>query len=158
MPAAPAPAPVATAISNDPIDRIVAGLPVADSPRVTRTAEAETPPAPAAPPVNEESRVRAVLARYESAYSDLNATGAQAVWPGVDERSLTRAFESLESQRVTLGRCSVSLDGASARAECRGNVTYTPKVGGGVQTQARQWRFDLVNTNGNWQITRADAR
>ena len=103
--------------------------------------------------------MRAVLARYESAYSELNASGAQAVWPGVDERSLTRAFESLESQRVTLGRCSVALDGGTiARAECRGNVTYTPKVGGGVQTQARQWRFELANTNGNWQITRAEAR
>jgi hypothetical protein len=49
--------------------------------------------------VDEHAAVRATLGRYESAYSDLNTAAAHAVWPGVDERALARAFDSLSSQR-----------------------------------------------------------
>ena len=113
-------------------------------------------PAPAPPP--DEAGVRAALSRYESAYSSLNASAAHTIYPGVDERSLERAFESLDSQRVSLGRCSISMNGARAQATCQGSATWTPKVGGGTQHSARTWRFDLANTNGAWTITRADAR
>ncbi len=113
---------------------------------------------PENPAALEEPRVRAVLSRYEAAYSGLNAAAAQAVWPAVDERSLSRAFDTLQSQQVSLGRCSVQVEGATASASCSGSITWTPKVGGGSQTAARQWRFQLHNGNGQWQITRAEVR
>jgi len=108
--------------------------------------------------VNEEPRVRAVLARYEAAYSALNASAAQEVWPAVDQRSLARAFDTLHSQQVSLGQCSVQVQGETASATCDGTITWTPKVGGGSQSAGRQWRFQLHNGNGAWQITRAEVR
>jgi hypothetical protein len=102
--------------------------------------------------------VRAVLARYEAAYSGLDAAAARAVWPGVDERALARAFDGLQSQRLSLGRCDVLVTGLTARADCAGSASWTPKVGGGGRTQARRWRFELQNAGTGWLITRAEAR
>jgi hypothetical protein len=115
-------------------------------------------PRPTAPVVDEHAAVRATLGRYESAYSDLNTAAAHAVWPGVDERALARAFDSLSSQRVKLGTCEVGVNGATARAICHGTASWTPKVGGGQQTKSRTWTFDLRQTRGTWQIVRVDAR
>jgi hypothetical protein len=129
----------------------------------------DLPPAPVAPPPEPRSApapappadagVRAVLAQYESAYSALNAQAARAVWPSVDADKLQRAFDGLESQRFSLGRCEIAMNGARARATCQGSATWTPKVGAsGTQTAARRWNFDLENSGGAWRITRADAR
>lgn len=121
-----------------------------------------TPPSPPAPaaaaPQNDERLVRAALGRYEAAYSALDAAAASRVWPGVDQRALASAFQGLESQSVSLGRCDVRLAGATAQADCKGTARWNPKVGGGPQTAARQWRFDLRNTGGDWIITRATVR
>jgi hypothetical protein len=115
--------------------------------------------APAPAPVDETARVRSVLSRFETAYSELNARAAQAVWPGVDGRSLARAFQGLEAQRLSLGQCALAIDGVTARAECDGSATWTPKIGGGTRTEARHWKFELQNTGGAWQIvTAASAR
>jgi hypothetical protein len=102
--------------------------------------------------------VRSVLARFEAAYSALNASAAQQIWPTVDARSLARAFDGLESQRVSLGTCSVSVNSATARAECSGSTTWTPKVGGGSRTERRHWRFELARTGSAWRIVGAEAR
>lgn len=130
--------------------------PVAAAPVPEATAAAR-PPA-AEPEVNHIERVRAVLSRYEAAYSGLDAAAARAVWPAVDERALARAFNGLASQRVSLEACDVSIDGGSARAECAGSATWVPKVGGGGRTVARRWSFDLRQAGGGWQIVRAEAR
>ena len=135
------------------IDRLAGNLPSAALPVPAAPARAPEPVAE-----SEEPKVRAVLARFESAYSGLDAQAAQAVWPDVDTRSLARAFQSLESQRVSLGRCSISLNGPSAHAECFGSTTWTPKVGGGARTEARRWQFELAGVNGAWRIVRAQAR
>jgi hypothetical protein len=134
-----------------PLDRVGEAMPSSTVPVPER-------PVPDNPAVVEEPRVRAVLSRYEAAYSGLNAAAAQAVWPAVDERSLARAFDTLQSQQVSLGRCAVQVEGATASASCSGRITWTPKVGGGSQTAARQWRFELHSGNGEWQITRAEVR
>jgi DNA polymerase III gamma/tau subunit len=154
-PALPEPRTVAVSApsTTGSIERVAAGLPATAPPRATSDDAALEDASRL-----EEPSVRATLARYESAYSSLNPSAAQAVWPGVNERSLTRAFESLESQRVSLGRCSVRIDGGAARADCSGSVTWTPKVGGGPQSQPRQWQFELSHANGAWVITRAEAR
>ena len=99
-----------------------------------------------------------MLHRYEAAYSALDAAAASAVWPGVDRRALTSAFQALSSQRVSLGRCDVRLSGATAQAECTGTARWEPKVGAGPQTAARHWRFDLRNMGSDWIITRATVR
>jgi len=116
-----------------------------------------TTPAPAPVP-DEAARVRSVLAQYEAAYSTLNADAAQAIWPAVDGRLLSRAFQNLESQRISLGQCALAIDGGTARADCDGSATWTPKVGGGSRTESRHWKFELQNTGGSWQIVTAAAR
>jgi hypothetical protein len=102
--------------------------------------------------------VRRTLARYEAAYSDLDASAARAVWPTVDQRALARAFDGLASQRITLNDCDVVVTGATARATCSGAATWTAKVGGKQGTQARRWSFELKDADGSWQIVRAEAR
>ena len=129
------------------------------------TAPAATPavrttPAPAPteePLVRDETVVRAVLRRYETAYSNLDAAAASVVWPGVNRGALARAFDGLASQQVSLGSCDVTVNGPAARATCSGSATWQPKVGGGVRTEARRWSFDLRKNGEAWRIERAVA-
>jgi hypothetical protein len=121
-------------------------------------APAPPPAAPAPAPQNDERLVRALLGRYEAAYSALDAAAASRVWPTVDRRALASAFDGLQSQSVSLGRCDVRMAGATAQAECRGTARWNPKVGGGPQTASRQWHFELRSTGGDWIITRATVR
>jgi hypothetical protein len=108
--------------------------------------------------LDEHVAVRATLARYAAAFSDLDRAAAHAVWPGVDQRALGRAFDGLASQRVTLGTCEVGVNGQTSRAICTGSATWTPKVGGGRQTKARVWTFDLRRADSGWQIVTVDTR
>lgn len=133
-------------------ERLVKDLPSASVPHPP------VAPPPPDPRTIEEPKVRAVLSQFESAYSNLSASAAQAVWPSVDERGLSRAFDSLESQDVSLGRCTIAFNGATAVAECTGTTSWTPKVGGGRRSQLRTWHFDLTNAGGKWLIERAEAR
>ncbi len=119
------------------------------------------PPAPveANPaPVDEAPSVRRVLSQYEAAYSSLDAAAARRVWPTLDARALSRAFDALESQHVALGRCDVSVTGTAARADCHGSAQWTPKVGGGTRTEARVWSFDLRKAGSDWRIVDAIVR
>jgi hypothetical protein len=144
--------------SSSGTGRLVGDLPAATM-AIPRTPPPPPPPAPAPDPRTlDEPQVRAVLAQFEAAYNNLSADAAQAVWPGVDQRSLARAFASLESQRVMLGRCSIEISGATASAECSGTTSWTPKVGGGRHTEPRRWQFDFAKTDGAWRIERAQAR
>jgi hypothetical protein len=124
--------------------------------RVEPRAEPLTGGAQAAP--SAEVNVRAALSRYEAAFSTLDASAARAVWPTVDANALGRAFDSLQAQQISLGNCSVLVTGQSARANCSGSATWTPKVGGGTRTEPRQWTFDLEQAGDLWEIVRATAR
>ena len=108
--------------------------------------------------MSDERRVRAALDRYQMAYSQLDATAARAVWPSVNRRALERAFGGLASQTITLGQCTVRVNGGSAQADCSGSARWTPRVGGGTQSAPRRWRFDLQNTAGEWVIVDAAVR
>jgi hypothetical protein len=100
--------------------------------------------------------VRTVLTRYASAYSALDADAAQRVWPGVNRAALARAFESLASQRVSLGECRIHVAAASAQAQCAGSATWSPKVGSSAsRTEARNWTFELARAGAAWQIVSA---
>jgi hypothetical protein len=144
------------------VDQLVTDLPApAPSPPPISAAAAPdvTPPAAAEPVAeSEESKVRSVLARFESAYSALDAAAAQRVWLEVDEPALSRAFGSLQSQRVSLGRCTVAVRGLTSTAVCIGTTTWTPKIGGGARTAPRRWQFDLARHNEQWLIVRAQGR
>ena len=49
---------------------------------------------------NEQSEIQRALGQYRNAYQRLDAEAARAVWPSVDVRALSRAFDSLESQQL----------------------------------------------------------
>jgi tetratricopeptide (TPR) repeat protein len=115
-------------------------------------------PAPAiAPPVrDDESLIRETLQRYRSAYEELNAQAARDVWPEVDEPALERAFEALESQRLSFDECSVEVHGTVATAACSGTARYTPRIGSREpRTEARIWNFTLRRAAEAWQIDAA---
>lgn len=147
VPSAPLPSPPPVPVASAP----------EPAPPSSTAGTAGTSGAPA-PRIDETARVRAVLARYQAAYSGLDAAAARAVYPAVDQRALARAFSGLQSQRLSLDHCDVSVVGLAAKAECAGSTTWTPKVGGGGRTEAKRWSFDLRNAAGNWQIVRTEAR
>jgi hypothetical protein len=167
LPSSTVPAPIAsvepltetTAPPTEPPTRdgIDSGIPIAAPPPVAPVVETP-PPAPRPERVDESSLVRRVLSQYEAAYSTLDARAAQRVWPTLDAHALSRAFDGLQSQHVSLGTCNVALTSAGARAECRGSAEWTPKVGGGTRTEARRWSFDLRKTDGQWRIIDATVR
>ncbi len=102
--------------------------------------------------------IRTTLSRFEAAYSSMNPSAAHAVWPTVNVTALKRAFDGLSSQRVSLGTCDVQIYGATAHATCAGTASFTPKIGGGLHTVARQWTFDLRSEQNGWYIERVQTR
>jgi hypothetical protein len=106
----------------------------------------------------QEPAVQAVLNRFASAYTALDADAAERVWPTVNRGALARAFDGLASQRVSLGDCRIDVTGSKARARCAGSATWSPKVGSGMHTESRVWTFDLVRVGAGWQILNARAQ
>lgn len=167
-PSTPAPAatpPALTATSStQPAPNTSASAALDAAARSRPQPEAETralePAAPIGSPPNADVQIRAALARYERAYSELDVAAARAVWPTVNAAALGRAFENLDSQRVSLGACSIAAADSrkAARVDCTGTATWTPKVGGGVRTEPRRWTFELQAAGDQWQIVRATTR
>ena len=120
-----------------------------------------TPAAPASPamtPRRDDTRIAQVLNQYARAYGSLDPDAAQAVWPGVDERALARAFASLESQDVTFDHCDIDVKGALAIASCRGTASYVGKVGSRqARTEPREWTFELKLHGDEWKIEKAQT-
>ncbi len=128
------------------------------------------PPTPAAVPASEASNgglripdsaeqdIRDALQQYRQAYTSLDAHAARAVWPSLDEQALARAFQSLSAQKIVFEGCDVDVRGVRATADCRGEASYVRKVGNrDPQTEARQWRFELAQSNGAWRIAKVEA-
>ncbi len=115
-------------------------------------------PVPSSPTQDQGAAIRAALGRYEAAYNRLDVDGVSSVWPSLDRRALSRAFDGLTSQRVSLRTCKVDVNGTTAHANCLGSASWTPKVGGGQRTAARTWTFDLSESDGAWRINRVQAR
>jgi hypothetical protein len=149
---ASAPAPVAAAI---PLPSISAPIPALQPSYVSRPSVSETTVAPAKPPVDDQFLVTQALQRYRLAYNELDARSARAVWPGVNEAALARAFQALESQKLTFETCDVQLHTAkaTATATCRGAARYVPKIGNrDPHTESRVWHFDLRKDGDAWMI------
>ena len=128
------------------------------APDTSSSAAATADTATTHPPIADEREIRKTLQDYEGAYEHLNAKAARAVWPTVNERALTRAFESLESQRLVFDSCAVEIGGAVALARCRGSASYVRKVGSkDPQVEPRRWTFKLRNAGDGWKIESAEA-
>lgn len=127
---------------------------------VLNEAVAVAAPVTAAPPAvpSQDAAIRGVLARYAAAYSDLDANAAQRVWPRVNRAALARAFDGLASQQVSFESCRIDVAGEKARAQCAGRATWTPKIGAGTKTEARNWTFDLARSGAGWDIVNARAQ
>jgi len=153
--AAPPPAPASTMPPQ-------AGPSVQAAPASRAT---DLPAAPAAEKVarrtdasDDSAQVQQVLQRYRSAYQELDARSAQAVWPAVNEALLARAFDALESQTLTFDACDVHITGAAASATCRGSSRYVPKIGNREpRVEPSTWSFTLRKTGTEWTIETARA-
>jgi hypothetical protein len=172
VPIVPAPMPAAIAGGIERIDPPVATVPAETIARSTANAALERPlERPATPPSStvpagtsgpavpdERESIRSILSKYELAYSDLNVDAAAQVYPTLDKKALGRAFASLDSQQIRLSECDIQMGGPTARAVCMGTVLWSPKVGGGVREQPRQWQFDLQRRDEGWRIGRVRVR
>jgi len=121
------------------------------------------PPAAAAavdPLAADRSAVKDVLAAYRKSYNNLDAASASAIWEGVDERALRRAFSSLSHQNVSFERCDVRVPaGDRAVARCDGVLSYVPKFGDSTAQQRRMtWNMDFRRNGDHWMIVGVTAR
>jgi hypothetical protein len=158
---APAPSERRPEPSTRPVDVVAA-----------REPSPPTPPARSTPPARradegvlqtntqqQRAEIEDVLRRYELAYRNLDAGGAKAVWPALDEQTLSRTFEGLSWQEVRFDRCVIHVSSPDAEAVCAGVATYVPKAGSGQpRSERRRWTFQLRRTDGAWTIARAEAK
>jgi hypothetical protein len=151
-PMAPPPTPPAETKPAEPIAPLVSTLPESRS----APPAAITNPAPAV--VNVEQDVRKVIERYRDAYERLDAKAARAIWPGVDEAALARAFDGLTSQRIEFERCDIWRDAQAAFATCAGRASYVPKVGRAQNDVPRSWHFRFRRRPVGWTIESAEVR
>ena len=107
----------------------------------------------------EARAIQNVLGRYRIAFNNLDAGAALAVWPTVNEKTLAKAFEGLESHDLSFQSCQIELFSVLAEAACSGSARYVPKVGSRTpRAEARRWRFSLRKASGGWLIDSVDAR
>ena len=166
--AASLPAPAATTPAGDSrpgadAAPAVAGASAPSSAAQTPPSTATNAPAPAA--VRASGReldtlaIEGVLERYREAFNRLDARAASAIWPSVNTRTLTSAFERLKYQNVFFSSCQIVLGGVFAEATCIGSTRYEPNVGSrATKPEARRWRFDLRKSGTAWLIDRVDMR
>ena len=76
---------------------------------------------------SEAGAIQAVLGRYRTAFSRLDAGAASAIWPSVDLKALSRAFERLERQELVFNNCHIAILDARAVASCGGSARYVPR-------------------------------
>ena len=144
--------------------------PVVTSPSATASSPAETLGFAATyVPVNAVARspdrelearaIQNVLGRYRIAFNKLDAGAALAVWPTVNEKTLAKAFEGLESHDLSFQSCQIEIFSVLAEAACSGSARYVPKVGSRTsKAEARRWRFSLHKASSGWLIDSVDAR
>jgi len=130
------------------------------APRATAGGPAASGPASAEPALAVDERgVRGVIERYRAAYSALDADAVRAVWPKVNARALSRAFDQLATQQIDFAACEIWVDGQRASAGCSGNAEFVTKVGSrSPRLEARTWSFELRKTGSQWTIEAVESR
>ena len=160
---APAPAPTPTPTPSPPpaAPPTAAALPPASPPSAAPPAAAPSAAAASASAIQSNTKgIETTLARYRKAFSALDAGAARAVWPTVNQGSLSRAFERLEQQEVSFEGCQiVDVNDARAEATCQGTASYVPRVGNRTpRVDRRSWRFSLVKVREEWLIGAVEPR
>ena len=121
-------------------------------------APATLPVPPKMNDIDDHALVQQTLQRYRSAYEDLDAQSAHAVWPAVNQVALARAFDGLASQTLTFNACDVRVRGEAATATCEGSAQYVPKIGNRQpHVEPRVWNFTLHKAGTDWKIDSARA-
>lgn len=117
---------------------------------------------PAPPDAGARSATSAIentLARYRDAFNKLDVNAASRVWPSVNGRTLSKAFERLRQQQVSFDQCQIDVGEVRAEARCSGTARYVPRVGSSsTQIDQRQWRFSLAKRGEEWLIQSVEAR
>lgn len=104
--------------------------------------------------VNPASAVQEVLNQYRDGVSTLDPEAVKALWPGVDELAMNTYFKSLFDHNLQFDACRISVSGSSATATCRGSTSSIFNARTRRRfTQAREWKFTLVEEGGRWVIT-----
>jgi hypothetical protein len=99
------------------------------------------------------------LARYRTAFNELDAGAARAIWPSLDIKALRRAFEHLEQQSLVFDECWIAMTDGHAVATCGGTVRYVPRAGNKTRhDDRRHWEFYLRKTDDLWLIDSVSAR
>lgn len=152
----PAGAPLAASVTP-PASLPVQPSPMATVPAAPSRAEASAVPTPRTPAP--EAAIQTVLSQYRTAYRDLDAGAAQAVWPSVDAKALRKAFERLEEQHLIFNSCQIAVSDARAVVSCDGSARYVPRVGNrDPHDDRRQWEFTLSKIDDVWLIDKVSAR
>jgi hypothetical protein len=142
----------------------LAALPSANAPTLEAPREVASTelPANASARLPREAEVRAienVLGRYRSAFNHLDTGAARAVWPTVNEKALTRAFDGLESHDLSFENCQIEVFSGLAEAACSGRARYVPRVGNRTpRDEAHRWTFSLRKAAAGWLIDGVEAR
>lgn len=106
-----------------------------------------------------ETAIQTVLSQYRTAYRDLDAGAARAVWPSVDTKALRKAFDRLEQQDLIFDSCEIAVRDVRAVASCQGFAWYVPRVGSkDPHDDQRQWEFKLSKVDEVWLIDAVSAR
>lgn len=107
----------------------------------------------------DKAAIDRVLGTYQESYSALDAKMVSTIWRGLDTRGLQRAFDGLNSQRMSFEHCDVIVEDDKARASCTGVLDYVRKIGQSNPLQKRlSWNFDLQRADDRWLISKVDAR
>ena len=131
--------------------------PVVAAPASLPRAEASAAPVPSLPAP--ETAIQTVLSQYRTAYRDLDAGAARAIWPSVDTKALRKAFDRLERQDLIFDSCQIAVRDLRAVASCNGFAWYVPRVGSkGPHDDQRQWEFKLSKVDDAWLIDTVSAR
>lgn len=106
----------------------------------------------------ESAALARVLGRYQTAYSTRDASAAAAIWPGVDRRALSRAFERLQDQELNLQGCTYAVSSISATARCDGVLRYARRIGDtSTKVERHTWTIEFVKQGSAWHIVRVSA-
>lgn len=152
-PAAAPPSPEPPANLRAPVEELPITPARIEPPSATPADASASPTAP-----SDAVQIQRALGQYRQAYDRLDARGARAVWPGVNERALARAFAGLESQGLVFDRCDVNVGDDSATAVCNGSARYVLKVGSKEpQVEPRRWTFSLRKSANGWEIENVDT-
>lgn len=152
-PAPPPPSPEPPANLRAPVEELPITPAGIEPPSATPAEASASPTAP-----SDDVQVQRALGQYRQAFDRLDARGVRAVWPGVNERALARAFAGLESQGLVFDRCDVNVGGDSATAVCNGSARYVPKVGSREpQVEPRRWTFSLRKSANGWEIENVET-